>query len=72
MDLERGRDIANSKSQINPTLKCPMTKTVLFGISNFGDWNLFVIWCLEFGAYSISLFTYGFLRRSLSLSFLHP
>jgi hypothetical protein len=25
------------------------------GNSNFGDWNLFVIWCLEFGA-SISLY----------------
>jgi hypothetical protein len=27
-----------------------MTKTTLFEISNFGHWDLFVIWCLEFGA----------------------
>ena len=28
-----------------------MTKTVLFEILNFEHWNLFGIWCLEFGAY---------------------
>jgi hypothetical protein len=27
-----------------------MTKTILFGILNFAHWNLFVIWCLSFGA----------------------
>jgi hypothetical protein len=43
MDFERGPHIANSKSQINPDLKYPMTKTVLFGIWNFGAWNLVLI-----------------------------
>ncbi len=28
-----------------------MTETIMFGILNFGHWNLFGIWCLEFGAY---------------------
>jgi hypothetical protein len=38
--------IPNSKSQINSKLQFQITETMLFGISNFGDWNLFVIWCL--------------------------
>ena len=29
-----------------------MTETILFGSLNFVYWNLFVIWCLEFGAYT--------------------
>jgi len=29
-----------------------MTKTISFTISNFAHWNLFVIWCLGFGAYT--------------------
>jgi hypothetical protein len=28
-----------------------MTKTILFEISDFVHWNLFEIWCLEFGAF---------------------
>ena len=28
-----------------------MTEMILFGSLNFVNWNLFVIWCLEFGAY---------------------
>ena len=27
-----------------------MTETILSEILNFGDWSLFVIWCLGFGA----------------------
>jgi hypothetical protein len=28
-----------------------MTKMILFGILNLAHWNLFVVWCLGFGAY---------------------
>jgi 16S rRNA (adenine1518-N6/adenine1519-N6)-dimethyltransferase len=31
-----------------------MTKLNSFGISFFGDWNLFGAWCLEFGAYPMA------------------
>ncbi len=27
-----------------------MAETILFGFWKIGDWNLFVIWCLGFGA----------------------
>ncbi len=36
----------NGKFQINSKFQYLMTKTTLFGISNFGHWYLFVIWCL--------------------------
>ena len=42
--------IPKTKLQIIPKLQIQMTETILFRFSNFGDWNLFVIWCLEFGA----------------------
>jgi len=42
--------IPNYKSQTNPKSQSPMTETILFGILDFGHWNLFVVWCLEFGA----------------------
>jgi hypothetical protein len=29
-----------------------MAETILIGVIEFCYWNLFVIWCLEFGAYS--------------------
>ena len=38
----------NHKLQTNPNLQIQMTKKLLFEISNFGHWNLFVIWCLRF------------------------
>ena len=38
--------IPKPKSQIIPKLQTQMTETVSFRFSNFGDWNLFVIWCL--------------------------
>jgi len=28
-----------------------MTERILFRFWNFGNWNLFVIWCLGFGAF---------------------
>lgn len=42
--------IPKSKSQIISKLQIQMTKPIPFDFSNFGDWNLFVIWYLEFGA----------------------
>jgi hypothetical protein len=42
--------IPKLKSQIISKLQIQMSETILFRFSNFGDWNLFVIWCLEFGA----------------------
>jgi hypothetical protein len=41
--------IPNPKSQIISKLQFPITKTVLFGISNFDYWSLFGIWCLPVG-----------------------
>jgi hypothetical protein len=33
-----------------------MVKTILFEILNLGYWDLFVIWCLGFGAYDLVCF----------------
>jgi hypothetical protein len=30
-----------------------MTQTICFEHWNFGDWNLFVIWCLGFGIWNL-------------------
>jgi hypothetical protein len=42
--------IPNYKFQTNPKSQLPMTERILFGILDFEHWNLFVAWCLEFGA----------------------
>jgi hypothetical protein len=43
--------ITNFKSQISSKSQFQMTETNFFEISNLSHWNLFVIWCLGFGAY---------------------
>jgi len=50
--------IPNLKSQIPNKSQITMTKIPNNrGVCDFefGDWNLFVIWCLEFGAYCLIL-----------------
>ncbi len=43
--------IPNHKFQINPKFQFQMTKN-FFSVWNSGHWNLFVIWCLEIGAFT--------------------
>jgi len=42
--------MTNSKSQINLNFQAKMTETILSEILNLGDWSLFGIWYLIFGA----------------------
>ena len=43
----------NYKSQINSKFQIQMTRTILFGLLNFGYWNLFGIWYLPAGRQGI-------------------
>jgi len=42
--------IQNYKFQITNKLQIPISKDQIDFVSNLGDWDLFEIWCLEFGA----------------------
>jgi hypothetical protein len=41
--------IPNYKSQISSKFQFQITETIS-SVLNFGDWSLFVIWCLLFGS----------------------
>jgi hypothetical protein len=50
-----------------------MTETILFRSLSFVYWNLFVIWCLEFGAsFRYVLFDSNFIHPFLLFSSTHP
>jgi hypothetical protein len=42
--------IPNPKFQIPNNLQIPISNNQIGFVSNFGDWELFEIWCLGFGA----------------------
>jgi hypothetical protein len=43
--------IPNHKFQIPNKLQIPISNDQMNFVLNFGDWDLFEIWCLGFGAF---------------------